>query len=566
MPIAGNLITESLEYDGGRKVTVYVPPEPPEAVVFAGDGQLISQWAAALEAADVPSTMIVGAHGLADETLRLHEYSPGLNPERFTEHERFFVEDVRRWVAMRFGVSLPASRTAVFGVSASGELALAMGLRHSDIYGAILCASPGGGYRPPGAMPSSVPRTYLVAGTREPFFLENAARWADALRDAGADVVMHERPGAHGDAFWQEEFPLMVAWAFGQKGASKVRARVQASHTQRARAMLHRDGAEDLARHLETTYAIRPTAVLRLDVAVFRVDRVDGPSWVARVFPAERPLESAAGDARMLRVLEEVGYAAERCAAPEPVSALDGQAVLVTGYVDSVPPAERAEAIRGSGGYARLGALLGRLHTLPKDQRIVRPGGCWHHLGDGSPHDELVLARRLLVDAAERVSGDERLSYQAVQEELEQLDDGFGLPEALIHPDFVLANAIATPDQKLVLVDWTGAGWGPRIWSLAWLLYTAAVQDVRRVDRVLAGYRRHIALDPEELTRLEGVVAVRPIVLEAWAFSVGRKSLREAAEGVTRARALAHAVAEQVSSGRWREMDLAEGAKRLGFS
>jgi hypothetical protein len=65
-------------------------------------------------------------------------------------------------------------------------------------------------------MPSSIPRTYLVAGTSEPFFLENAARWANALGAAGADVVMTERPGSHGDAFWQEELPLMVAWAFGQ--------------------------------------------------------------------------------------------------------------------------------------------------------------------------------------------------------------------------------------------------------------------------------------------------------------------------------------------------------------
>ena len=65
-------------------------------------------------------------------------------------------------------------------------------------------------------MPGSIPRTYLVAGTLEPFFLENAARWADALRDAGADVVMHERPGSHGGAFWPDEVPLMVAWAFGQ--------------------------------------------------------------------------------------------------------------------------------------------------------------------------------------------------------------------------------------------------------------------------------------------------------------------------------------------------------------
>ena len=63
-------------------------------------------------------------------------------------------------------------------------------------------------------MPSPLPRTYLVAGTQEPFFLENATRWADALRDAGADVMMTERVGGHGDPFWQAEFPLMVAWAF----------------------------------------------------------------------------------------------------------------------------------------------------------------------------------------------------------------------------------------------------------------------------------------------------------------------------------------------------------------
>ena len=69
MSITGVLITETFEYDGGREVTVYVPPEPLEAVVFAGDGQLISHWGGVLEAADVPSTMIVGAHRLADETL-----------------------------------------------------------------------------------------------------------------------------------------------------------------------------------------------------------------------------------------------------------------------------------------------------------------------------------------------------------------------------------------------------------------------------------------------------------------------------------------------------------------
>jgi enterochelin esterase-like enzyme len=217
MPSAGEIVTETLDYDDGRQVTVYVPPDPPEAIVFAGDGQMIAHWGGSLAAADLPTTMIVGAHRVADETLRLHEYSPSFDPERFAAHERFFVRDIGSWAQSRFGVTLPAERTAVFGVSAGGELALAIGLRHPDRYGAIFSASPGAGYRPPDRMPRSLPRTYLVAGTQEPFFLENAARWAAALRDKAADVVMIERVAGHDDAMWREEFPRMVAWAFGTR-------------------------------------------------------------------------------------------------------------------------------------------------------------------------------------------------------------------------------------------------------------------------------------------------------------------------------------------------------------
>ena len=216
-PTAGQLVTETFGYDGGRQVTVYVPPASPESIVFAGDGGWhISRLGEALEAASAPSTMIVGVHGPVGDNARLQEYSPAFDVERFAAHERFFAGDIRQWVQSRFGVGLPAERTAVWGASVGGELALAMGFRHPGIYGAVFSASPGGGYRPPAVMPSPLPRVYLVAGTLEPFFLKNATRWAAALRDAGADVVMTERVGSHGDAFWREEFPLMVAWAFGR--------------------------------------------------------------------------------------------------------------------------------------------------------------------------------------------------------------------------------------------------------------------------------------------------------------------------------------------------------------
>lgn len=124
-------------------------------MIFGVDGQLISGWGKYLEAANLPPTMIVGAHRTnEDEMARLREYSAGFDPERFAAHERFLVHDVGEWVRLRFDVLLPAGRTLVSGVSASAEFALAMGLRHPDLFGIVFAASPGGGYRPPSPLPS----------------------------------------------------------------------------------------------------------------------------------------------------------------------------------------------------------------------------------------------------------------------------------------------------------------------------------------------------------------------------------------------------------------------------
>lgn len=210
----GELLTENFPFDGGRQVTVYVPAQRVEAILFCGDGQLLPLWGADLEQDNLPSTMIVGVHRLADETLRLHEYSAKFDPARFKAHENFLIEDVRSWVNSTFALNLPHERTAAYGVSASGELALAMGVRHPDIFGAVLSASPGAGYRPTDEMTNAMPPTYLVAGSQEPFFLVNAIRWADALRKGGHKVLLEERDAGHEDVMWRAELPKMVAWAF----------------------------------------------------------------------------------------------------------------------------------------------------------------------------------------------------------------------------------------------------------------------------------------------------------------------------------------------------------------
>lgn len=206
------LISERFYFDGSRQVTAYVPARNPEIIVYCGDGQLIAPWGADLEAKGLPPTIIVGVHHNADETLRLHEYSPKFDPVRFERHETFLVGEVRSWAEKRLGGTLPRERTAIFGVSASGELALALGVRHPDVFGGIFSASPGAGYRPEEEIVKSMPPTYLLAGKQEPFFLDNAVRWAAALRRNGRDVVMEERDAGHDDTMWRAEFPEMISW------------------------------------------------------------------------------------------------------------------------------------------------------------------------------------------------------------------------------------------------------------------------------------------------------------------------------------------------------------------
>ena len=220
-PIAGELVTESLGYDGGRAVTVYVPSRPPEALVFTADGGWhLSRLVDALERSDAPSTMLVGVHGKDDDEGRFSEYVPGVDDARFAAHEEFFLDEVASWVRSRFHPVVEPGRTGVWGASLGGEFALAMGVRHPDVYSVVFSASPGGGYRPPGSFQGPLPSFYLVAGQQEPFFAENAKRWLDALRDAQGEVVMHVRAGDHGGAFWFDEFPLMVSWAFGRGSES----------------------------------------------------------------------------------------------------------------------------------------------------------------------------------------------------------------------------------------------------------------------------------------------------------------------------------------------------------
>jgi Ser/Thr protein kinase RdoA (MazF antagonist) len=125
----------------------------------------------------------------------------------------------------------------------------------------------------------------------------------------------------------------------------------------------------------------------------------------------------------------------------------------------------------------------------------------------------------------------------------------------MTHPDFVLANVVATREPSMVLVDWAGSGRGPRLWSLAFLLWAEGSKDLRRVDLALHGYTRRVTLEPEELDRLAAAITARPLVLDIWRLrnrGLGAAdAVRNAAENAELARAIAaHARAAVQSTGR----------------
>ena len=263
----------------------------------------------------------------------------------------------------------------------------------------------------------------------------------------------------------------------------------------RAGRMLEPPRVDGLGTHLEDRYGVEVAEVVPLDLGVFRVDRRDGSRWVARVFAAGRPLAGVEEDAAILRGLERAGFPAERCAHPEPVSEFLGQGVLVTGFLDDHGP------LRPGRPAALLGYLLGRLHRNPAAG--VRPGGAWHHLSfAGGPREEIAAASELLDDHLPRVGIRELSLFDRLRDEVEQTDDCHDLPHAFVHPDFVPANAISTAEEKLAIVDWTGAGRGPRLWSLGFLLWAAGARNIKLVDLVVSRYRRSIELEPAELDRL----------------------------------------------------------------
>ncbi len=280
--------------------------------------------------------------------------------------------------------------------------------------------------------------------------------------------------------------------------------------------------AERLLAHLRDHHGIDGIAAAKVSHhkhSVFRIDRRNGEPWIARVFPPARPRTGAEGDAAILRFLARHDYPAERLATDNGVSAFDDSTILVTRFIPGGPLPVAAEH-EGSEKFAIMGDLLGRLHTLPFDESVSRPGGA---SGDdpsreGSPRQDLVAALAFLDAVDAKVVPAERERFEQLRDQVRSADDGQGLPEALVH-----GNLLHAPDHVIqgergpVAINWKAAGRGPRLADIAWLMW-GTWRNADWINLAVRAYRQHVELTEDELDRLEAVMYTRPLYLGCFSY------------------------------------------------
>jgi Ser/Thr protein kinase RdoA (MazF antagonist) len=287
--------------------------------------------------------------------------------------------------------------------------------------------------------------------------------------------------------------------------------------------MHHEPVPEQLLAHLRDSYGIDPVAATKLSVHktyVFRIDRNGGSPWIARAFPPARPRAGVEGDAAILRFLEQQDYPAERLAVDDAVSDFEGGAVLVTRFVDSVQLPD------GAAKFAMMGELLGRLHALPYDDSVGRPGGASGEdpSREGAPRQDLLAALSFLDAVDTKVAAAERDRFEQLRDQVRSADDGQGLPEGLLH-----GNLLHAPDHAVlsghgpVAINWKASGRGPRLADFAYLIWGTGSWRPRRPsqERITAavnGYRLHVELTDAELDRLEAIMYIRTLYLACFGY------------------------------------------------
>ncbi|HEX4206414.1 MAG TPA: phosphotransferase [Ktedonobacteraceae bacterium] len=256
---------------------------------------------------------------------------------------------------------------------------------------------------------------------------------------------------------------------------------------------------------------------------LYRVEAPDGQRSVLHLTQA-CDQKRCAELARVLLFLEQQHYPAERIVPTlkqTDIGTMNGWCHIMTQFVEGTHPDYSPEALFA------LGAQLGRLHglTLPEKRTFPKAGML--------PQNELAFAQQQLASIADKVPEQFHERYKMLQEALSSLDRCENLPVVLLHNDYHPANAIYTQHGELTFIDWDGAGVGPAIIDLGFLLSNCDGSvpwaplpltgefhpDKTKLTAVLAGYSQYQQLVTEELDLLPDAIRFRALVFGACHFA-----------------------------------------------
>lgn len=221
---------------------------------------------------------------------------------------------------------------------------------------------------------------------------------------------------------------------------------------------------------------------------IYRIDDINGHSWVLRMFHAQDAAPWLAQAATLLRWLSSCGYAAPHVLLTTAGDVIGERAVwwtLLTSYIHGQPVRPTPINLR------LLGATVARLHQVSVGATTPIPHSRWY-----LPR-ALPIVQQQLQDGLPKAPVVFQPLVRALLETVDQLRRRHELPNTVIHGDCWHANAIRTAPNTVMLIDWDNAGLGPAVLDLGQLLLTCHYDlanplivepDEARIRAVMEGY------------------------------------------------------------------------------
>ena len=253
---------------------------------------------------------------------------------------------------------------------------------------------------------------------------------------------------------------------------------------------------------------------------IYRVEQADQPRWILRVYPPSQSQKNLLHLATLLWWLEQQHYPAERLIRTlhgEMMVVAEGWQLLLTTFLEGTPIDYTPTALYP------LGAAAGRLHAL--DLPTSR---------DQIPQAKMLPARELAYAVSQLNSVKQCTPkhlyrrYETLLAAIEGIQPCEPLPQVIIHNDFHPGNALLSFSGNVALLDWEGAGWGPAILDIGFLLISCEtpspwaprlMPDQNRMKAIIDGYCQHHRLTVAELDYLPDAMRFRSLVYGAGHFA-----------------------------------------------